>query len=166
MKRTLLLFALVLWSFTSAYAQPTGWEGVEKVLGHKGMVQGEMFKITFPRSDLSVKVGEVVVAPGLALTSWIGFQKIGKGAMMMGDLALLESEVAPVTAKLVAGGVELTALHNHLIGLTPFIMYLHFCGEGNPEKLAGAMRSALSVTGTPMAPPASIETTVNPPDWA
>ncbi len=81
MKRALLLFALVLWSFTSSYAQPPGWEGVEKVLGRKGTVQGEMFKITFPRSDLSVKVGEVLVEPGLALTSWIGFQRMGKGVM-------------------------------------------------------------------------------------
>lgn len=160
-----LLFALVLWSFTSAYAQPAGWDGVEKVLGRKGTVQGELLKITFPRSDLSVKVGEVSVEPGLALTSWIGFKGMGKKAMMMGDLVLLENEVAPVTAKLVAEGVELTALHNHLIGSTPFVMYLHFSGEGTPEKLAGAMRSALSVTSTPMAPPASAET-ANPVDWA
>ncbi len=86
--------------------------------------------------------------------------------MMMGDLALLENEVAPVTTKLVAEGVGLTALHNHLIGSTPFIMYLHFSGEGNPERLAGAMHSALSATGTPMTAPASTETTTSSTDWA
>jgi hypothetical protein len=84
--------------------------------------------------------------------------------MMMGDLALLENEVAPVTAKLVAEGVKLTALHNHLIGSTPVVMYLHFSGEGNPEKLAGAMRSALAVTATPQTPPAPSETAKA--DWA
>ena len=168
MKRAFLFFALVLWSFTSAYAQPMGWDRVEKVLGRKGAVQGEVLKITFPRTDLSVKIGGVSVEPGLALTSWIAFKRTGMGntSMMMGDLALLEKEVAPVTAKLVAEGIQLTAIHNHLIGSTPFIMYLHFSGEGSPEKLAGAMRSALSVTGTPMTSPASAETTVSPADWS
>lgn len=166
MKRALLLFALVLWSFTSVYAQPAGWDGVEKVLGRKGTVQGKMFKITCPRTDLSVRVGAVPVAPGLALTSWIGFKGMGNRAMMMGDLVLLENEVAPVMTKLVAEGIKITALHNHLIGTTPTIIYLHFSGEGDPRKLAGALRAALSVTSTPMAPPASAEATPNPVDWA
>jgi hypothetical protein len=123
-----------------------------------------MYKVTFPRSDLSVKVGEVPVEPGLALTSWIGFRKMGKQAMMMGDMVLLESEVAPVTAKLVAEGIKLTALHNHLIGASPAVFYLHFNGEGSPEKLANSMRSALAVTGTPMTPP--VAETTPPADWA
>lgn len=165
MKRALFLSALVLWGFTSAYGQSTDWNGVEKVFGRKGTVQGDLFKVTFPRSDLSVKMGEVSVEPGLALTSWIGFKGMGQRAMMMGDLVLLEHEVAPVTARLVAEGVKLTAIHNHLIGSKPVVMYLHFSGEGSPEKLAGAMRSALSATGTPAAPPASAEANANPPDW-
>jgi hypothetical protein len=168
MKRAPLVIALVLWSITSAYAQPMGWDGVEKVLGRKGTAQGETFKITFPRSDLSVKIGEVVVEPGLALTSWIGFKRtaMGNSSMMMGDLALLENEVAPVTAKLVAEGVKITAIHNHLLGSLPVVMYLHFSGEGNPEKLAVTMHSALSVTGTPMTVPSSIETAAKQVDWA
>jgi hypothetical protein len=166
MKRTLLLFAFVLWSFTSAYSQSAGWAGVEKVLGRKGAAQGDMFKVTFPRSDLAVTMGDVHVEPGLALTSWIGFKETGKTAMMMGDLVLLETEVAPVTAKLVAEGVKITALHNHLIGSKPFVMYLHFSGEGNAEKLAEEMRSALGVTGTPLGPPAPAETAINPAEWA
>jgi Domain of Unknown Function (DUF1259) len=165
MKRTLLLFGLVLLGFTTAYAQPTGWDGVEKVFGRKGTVQGEMFKVTFPRSDLSVKIGEVTVEPGLALTSWIGFNGMGKQAMMMGDLVLLENEVAPVTAKLVESGVSLTAIHNHLIGSTPFVMYLHFSGEGNPEKLAGAMRAAIAVTRTPLESPAPAVSPATAADW-
>jgi Domain of Unknown Function (DUF1259) len=165
MKRTLLIFAVVLLNITAAYAQPNGWDGVEKVLGRKGTVQGEMFKITFPRSDLSVKVGEVTLEPGLALTSWIGFKEMGMQAMMMGDLVLLENEVAPVTAKLVESGVNLTAIHNHLIGSTPFVMYLHFSGEGNPEKLAGAMRSAIALTRTPLEPPAPSVSPATSADW-
>jgi hypothetical protein len=114
MKRLLLIVALVLWSLASAYGQPVGWEGVEKNLGRKGTAQGEIFKIIFPRSDLSVKVGEVSVQPGQALTSWIGFKQVGKKAMMMGDLVLLENEAAPVVAKLVEESISITALHNHL----------------------------------------------------
>jgi hypothetical protein len=165
MKRVLFIYVLVLWSFSTAYAQPTGWDGVEKVLGRKGTVQGDMFKITFPRSDLSVKVGDVTLEPGLALTSWIGFTEMGKQAMMMGDLVLLENEVAPVTAKLVENGVSITAIHNHLIGSTPFVMYLHFSGEGNQEKLAGAMRAAIAVTRTPLETPAPLASPATSADW-
>jgi hypothetical protein len=125
-----------------------------------------MFKVTFPRSDLAVRVGEVPVEAGLALTSWIGFKGMGKEAMMMGDLVLLETEVAPVTTKLTAAGVKLTALHNHLIGAAPAVMYLHFGAEGNPEKLAAAMRAALGVTGTPMGVPAPSASPANQADWA
>ncbi|HEX9022262.1 MAG TPA: DUF1259 domain-containing protein [Geobacteraceae bacterium] len=165
MKRTLLFCAFALLSFTSAYAQSTGWDGVEKVFGRKGAVQGDMYKITFPRSDLKVLIGEVPVEPGLALTSWIGFAKMGKQAMMMGDLVLLENEVAPVIAKLVAEGVDVTALHNHLIGTSPAVLYLHFSGRGKPEKLAGAMRAALASSATPLEPPAAQEAAA-PPDWS
>jgi len=124
-----------------------------------------MFKVTFPRTDLSVKVGDLVVEPGLALTSWIGFKEMGKQAMMMGDLVLLEGEVAPVMAKLLAEGIKVTALHNHLLKATPVVMYLHFSAEGDPARLARSMRSALSASGTPLgavAPPAALAV---PPDW-
>lgn len=163
MKRISLFLALLLLGCASAYAQPTGWEGVETAFGRKGAIQGDMLKVTFPRGDLSVRVGEVPIEPGLALTSWIGFRRMGAQAMMMGDLVLLEREVAPVTSRLVAEGMKLTALHNHLIGSMPVVMYLHFSGEGPPEKLANAMRSVLAVTGTPMTPPAAA--TTPPADW-
>ncbi len=166
MKRALLLFALVLWSFTSANAQPADWQGVEEALGRKGTVQGDMFKITFPRTDLSVKVGDVPVEPDLALTSRIGFKGMEKRAMMMGDLVLLENEVAPVMAKLVAEGIKITALHNHLIGTTPPVIYLHFSGEGDPRKLAGALRAAFALTHTPMETPAPSASPATPVDWA
>lgn len=164
MKRLLVTLIFLLGSATPVFARSPDWQGVEKVFARKGAAQSDMLKVTFPRSDLLVKIGEVPVEPGLALTSWIGFKRMGKQAMMMGDLVLLEREVAPVTAKLVAEGVKITALHNHLIGSTPVVMYLHFSGEGQPEKLAGAMHSALAMTGTPMAPPAPSEGT-KPADW-
>src|SRR2546428_647271 len=87
------------------YAQQNDWAEVEKVFGKKGNVQGDVFKITFPRSDLKVKVGDFTVAPGLALTSWIGFLKMGNHTMMMGDLVLEDKEVAAAVSKLVAQGL-------------------------------------------------------------
>lgn len=165
MKRFFLICSLVLWSSIAIAQQGQEWQDVEKAIGRKGTVQGNMLKVTFPRSDLTVKVGYTTIESGLALTSWIGFSRMGKETMMMGDLALLEGEVAPVMARLVADGVKVTALHNHLIGSTPHIMYLHFSGEGTPRRLAEAMRSALSLTGTPMGSPAPSATPATPPDW-
>lgn len=163
--RFFLICSLFLWSPIAIAQQGRDWQDVEKTIGRKGTVQGGMLKVAFPRSDLTVKVGDVTIEPGLALTSWIGFSWMGKEAMMMGDLALLEGEVAPVMARLVADGVTVTALHNHLIGSTPHIMYLHFSGEGPPRRLAEAMRAALSLTGTPVGSPAPWATPATPTDW-
>lgn len=165
MKRVFVLLTLLLCSVASLSAQAADWQGTEKAFGRKGAAQGDMFKVTFPRTDLSVKMGEVAVEPGLALTSWIGFRVMGKGAMMMGDLVLLEGEVGPVMTKLTAEGVKITALHNHLIGTTPTVMYLHFSGEGDPAKLAGTIRSALALTGTPLGLPEPAAAPVAQPDW-
>jgi Domain of Unknown Function (DUF1259) len=165
MKRVFVLLMLLLCSAASLPARAADWQGVEKAFGRKGAAQGDMLKVTFPRTDLSVKLGEVAVEPGLALTSWIGFRGMGKGAMMMGDLVLLEGEVGPVMAKLVAEGVKITALHNHLIGTTPTVMYLHFGGEGDPAKLGGVIRSALAGTGTPLGPQEPTTVSAAQPDW-
>ncbi len=146
------------------YAQQDDWAGVEKVFGKKGTVQDGIFKIAFPRTDLQVKIGDWAVAPGLALGTWIGFMKMGDQAMIMGDLVLLEKEVAPVMSKLVAENIQITALHNHLIGESPVIKYMHFEGSGSAVALAEKMKSVLSLTGTPLtaSPPAQ----GTPPDWS
>src|SRR4051812_42926781 len=106
-------------------AQQNDWTEIEKVFGKKGNVQDDVFKITFPRTDLKVKVGDFSVAPGLALTSWIGFMKMDKNIVMMGDLVLLDKEVPAVISKLVFENLKMTALHNHLINETPAIKYIH-----------------------------------------
>ena len=145
-------------------AQQTGWTEVEKVFGKKGNVQGDVFKITFPRSDLKVKVGDFSVAPGLALTSWIGFLKMNKETMMMGDLVLLEKEVAPVVSKLVSENLNVTAIHNHLINETPAIKYIHFSGNGDAVKLATEIKSVIATTATPLTAPLTQIPSANP-DW-
>jgi uncharacterized protein DUF1259 len=165
MKQIILVAAMLAGFMSVALAQPMDWQGVEMALGRKGTVQEDMLKATFPRSDLKVTVAEVPVGPGLALTSWIGFKGTEKHAMMMGDLVLLEKEVSPVMAQLVAKGIEVTALHNHILNESPTVMYLHFSGSGDPRKLAEAMRSALSQTGTPIEAQQPATTQTPAIDW-
>src|SRR6266702_4478961 len=100
MKRIILVTVLLICSSSLVFAEQRNWQGVETAFGRKGIVQEDMLKVSFPRSDLKVTVGEVRVEPGLALTSWIGLKGTEKRAMMMGDLVLLEKEVAPVMARL------------------------------------------------------------------
>jgi hypothetical protein len=172
MKTFLSILVVILSVGSSSFGQQGDWADVEKVFGKKGNVQDGVFKIAFPRSDLKVKVGDFAVEPGLALTSWIGFinqsdgtMKMDGKTMMMGDLVLLEKEVAPVISKIVSLNLEVTALHNHLIGETPAIKYVHFSGKGEAVKLAEAIKSVFSVTGTPMTPPPAPNKDLKP-DWS
>jgi LysM repeat protein len=125
------------------------WESVEKIIGKKGTVQNRVLKFTFPRYDLKVNVRSVSIEPELALTSWVAFHHIGIHTMVMGDLVLLESEIEPVTSQLIASGLEITALHNHLLGELPRIMYLHISGMGDAVRLAQGIKNVFSVTATP-----------------
>ena len=162
--KKLLVFILGLLSVCSSFAQLDS-TGLNNIFGKKGMVQGGVYKITYPRSDLKVKVNDFAVAPGLALTSWIGFTKMGNDAMMMGDLVLLDSEEPKVVAKLVSEGLNITAIHNHLVNETPNIKYIHFSGHGDALQLAGKIKSVLTETATPLTPQQAIQITTNP-DWS
>jgi uncharacterized protein DUF1259 len=134
------------------------WSAVDRALGRPGKAQpGEVQKYSFPRSDLHVTVGGVAVKPALALGGWVAFKRMGSAngqAMAMGDLVLTEAEVPAVIAKLQAGGVQQTALHNHLLHESPRLMYLHIAGRGEPAKLAEVIHMALEATKTPPAGPA------------
>lgn len=145
-----LILMFLIFSTQILFAESPKWEAVEKVFGKKGTMAGEVFKVTFPRSDLTVKVGNLSIEPGLALTSWIAFKPMGDKTMIMGDLVLLEREVEPAMSKLVAAGIEVTALHNHLVGESPRVMYAHFFGQGDAVSLAHKMKNALEVTETPL----------------
>ena len=100
-------------------------------------------KYSFPRSDLRVTVRGVQLKPALALGGWIAFERVAGDAIVMGDLVLTEDEVGPVMRALQQHGVEQTALHNHVLGESPGVMYLHVHGQGDPVKLAEAVRVAL-----------------------
>ena len=138
---------------STAQAAGPDWSTVEKYLGRKGMVEDNMLKVTFPRSDLNVKVGDFTVSPGLALTSWFAFRQEADATSVMGDLVLREEEVAPVMKKLMSQHIWVTALHNHLMNEKPRVMYMHFGGRGDAGELALSLKSALMLTGTPLGPP-------------
>jgi hypothetical protein len=110
-------------------------------------------------------MGDFSVAPGLALTSWVAFHKMGPESMMMGDMVMLDTEEPAVVAKLVGLGLGITAIHNHLVGETPAIKFLHFSGNGDAVKLAGEIRTVLALTGTPLGAPGAAMAAATP-DWS
>jgi hypothetical protein len=161
-KIALLSFSLLFISYAFSQIDSTA---LNNVFGKKGAVTGNVYKITFPRSDLKVKVGDFPVAPGLALGTWIGIINMGDHAMMMGDLVLLDEEVPKAVSKLMEEGLEITAIHNHLINETPAIKYIHYHGMGEAIRLAQEIRAVLEITATPLTPPAAQNQTQSI-DWS
>ncbi len=135
-------------------ATAPNWTSVEDAFGRRGAMQpGGTIKFSFPRSDLSVHVGDITLKPALALGGWVAFKEISKGqAMAMGDLVLVEGEIGPVMRALQAGGVEQTALHNHLLTESPHVMYMHILAHGDPTRIARAIHDALGQSKTPLGP--------------
>jgi len=154
-------FATVLVSVTtlfatSAAAADVDWAKVDQAMGRKGADQpGGAHKYSFPRSDLKVTVDGVAIKPALALGGWVAFQPSGPGAMFMGDLVLTDTEINPVMARLIADGVEITAVHNHLLRTSVPVFYMHVGGHGDPVKLAETIHAALALSKVPDAAPAA-----------
>jgi hypothetical protein len=129
------------------------WTAVEQAMGRTGAMQpGDVYKFGLPRGDLTVTVDRIQLKPALALGSWVAFKATSSGAIVMGDLVLRDDEVEPVMAKLAAGGLDVTALHHHVLHETPRVYYMHIHGAGDAIKLAQAVRAAVDLTHTP-APP-------------
>ncbi len=153
--RTTSLLALALCA--SASAAGIDWSRVDQALGKKGTDQaGGVHKYGLPRSDLNVTLEGVTLKPALALGSWLAFQPAGDGAMVMGDLVLTDTEVSPVMARLIEGGVEITALHNHLLRTSIPVFYMHVDGHGDPVKLAQTLHAGLALSKTPLSQPAAM----------
>jgi hypothetical protein len=151
-----LFVGAILLSATAAGAQDIDWEKVDAALGRKGAVSADVHRYGFPRSDLTVKLDGVTIKPALALGGWVAFKPMHGEVMVMGDLVLLETEVNPVMAKLIENGIEITAVHNHLLRANPAPFYLHVGGHGDAVKMATAIRTALAESKTPLeAPPAA-----------
>jgi hypothetical protein len=152
-----MLFAgAVLASATAAGAQDIDWEKVDAALGRKGAASADAHRYGFPRSDLTVTLDGVTIKPALALGGWVAFKPMHGEVIVMGDLVLLETEVNPVMAKLIENGIEITAVHNHLLRANPAPFYMHVGGHGDAVKMATAIRTALAESKTPLeAPPAA-----------
>jgi Domain of Unknown Function (DUF1259) len=148
---------------SSAHAQDIDWQKVDETLGRKPAVSGDVHRYGFPRSDLSVTLDGVTIKPALALGGWVAFKPAHGGVMAMGDLVLLDTEINPVMAKMIANGLEITAVHNHLLRASPATFYMHVAGHGDPVKVAAAIHEALAESQTPLtvaastAPPPTVD---------
>src|SRR5215470_17362563 len=141
---------------SAASAQEIDWKKVDEAIGRSAaVVSGDVHRYGFPRSDLTVTLDGVTIRPALALGGWAAFKPIRGGAMVMGDLVLLDTEVNPVMAKLIENGIEITAVHNHVLRGNPGTYYMHISGHGDPVKLATAIRAGLAASKTPLTPPAA-----------
>ena len=158
-----VIIAIVAGPVTAHAADPD-WKMVEQALGKPGQLQpGEVFRIGMPRTDLAVSVKGVPVKAGFALGSYAAFKQVGDQSMVMGDLVLLDQEVPAVMSGLFSGGLEVTAVHNHLNEMSPHVMYMHYEGHGDAVQMAKALRQALSASGTPLGgTPAAPATSAGP----
>ena len=148
--------AATLSSAAPAFAAVPDWSKVDQALGRSGAAMpGDVHRYGFPRSDLHVTVDGVTLLPALALGGWLAFKAEGEGAMVMGDLVLTEDEINPVMSKLLAGGVAVTAVHNHLLRAQPATFYMHVDGHGDATSLATTLHDALAVSHTPLAAPSA-----------
>jgi hypothetical protein len=162
--RELVVAAILAGTPALSLAADGDWQfQVGQALGKPGtQMPSGVYRVGFPRTDLKVTLDGVELKPSFALGGWLAFEKMGAEGMVMGDLVLTENEVNPVMTKLTAGGIEVTALHNHLLRNQPFTMYMHVLGHGDPVKLATALHTALAETKTPLsaspaAPPPPID---------
>ena len=154
---TLLAICASIAGAAVANAQEIDWQKVDAAIGRGAAVAGDVHRYGFPRSDLQVTVDGVAIRPTLALGGWAAFKPAHGGAMVMGDLVLLDTEIAPVMTKLIENGIEITAVHNHVLRGNPATYYMHIGGHGDPVKLATAIRAGLAESKTPLsAPPPGI----------
>lgn len=161
-KILLILLIFILASSVTAFG---GQKELEGIFGRTGAVQGEVVKFSFPRSDLKVTMAGVTVEPGLALTSWAAFKSMIGETMAMGDLVLTLNEVPKAIKSAMEKGISITALHNHLIGSEPALMYLHFEARGDEMKIAQDLKSILAQTATPLGPAPAPKAPQPRPEW-
>ena len=161
---SLSISIVILFLSLPVFSQNLDTKKIDQALGRTGSRFDAVYKVTFPRSDLTVRLDGITIEPALGLTTWIGFMPMGDEAMIMGDMVLLENEVYPVMKKMFSEGISVSALHNHFLGTNPHVMFMHFSGMGNAAKLAASMKKVLGMTKTPLGkvtPPAAVKI-----DWS
>src|SRR5207245_8607932 len=139
-----VLKAILFLSLVAAGARPllaqqpstAAWDSVGRILGTAPTSAAGYIRYNLPRRDLTVRLGDVTVSPALALGAWAGFSGEPNDATMMGDLVLTAAERAPVLAELAHQHIGVSAIHNHIVGEQPEIIYVHILGQGNALELA------------------------------
>jgi Domain of Unknown Function (DUF1259) len=149
--RSIVIVGAIFASTSMASAQAIDWQKIDDAFGRKpAAVAGDVHRYGFPRTDLNVTLDGVAIKPALALGGWVALKPMHSDAMVMGDLVLLEDEINPVMTKLIENGIQITAVHNHLLRANPATFYLHVGGMGDPVKMATAIRNALAESKTPL----------------
>jgi len=167
MNRTMMaisLLGIVCWCAAPAEGEAASGglntKAIDQAIGKPGELKDDVYKVSLPRKDLSVSLNGVQLKPGFALGTWLAFKQAGHDAVVDGDLVLTEHEVGAVFTHLRKVGIEVSAIHNHLIGETPRVMFLHIEGKGDAVKMATQIKEALRLTGTPIEPQLASTTTV------
>jgi hypothetical protein len=161
--------SLVLWitmSLTAGTArgqQAIVWDSVGRVLQASATPTAGYFRYNFPRRDLTLRVGDIAVSPRLALGAWVGFSGTAQRAVLMGDLVVTEAELRPVEVAIDSQHLVITGIHDHLVGESPRMTYIHVHGEGPAVELARRLDRVLTRTATPrgVAAPASAPVTID-----
>ena len=118
-----------------------------KIVGHDGEQNGSVYKITVGRDDLNMKDHGAVINARMGLNTWAAFVGTQEDAAIAGDVAMLETEVTPVLKALRKNGLDVVAIHHHMTGEAPMVIFLHYWGRGPAEKLATGFKSALDELG-------------------
>jgi len=122
-------------------------EKIAKIVGHAGEQTGAVYKITVGRDDLNLKEMGATINARMGLNTWAAFVGTNEDAAVAGDVAMLESEVTPTLKALRSHGLDVVAIHHHMIGTTPMIIFLHYWGRGPADKLATGFKAALDELG-------------------
>ncbi len=128
-------------------ADDEAFAAVQRVLGRKGALAGAVLQVGVPRTERIEEHG-VEIPPAMGVANAFNFQRVANQVAATGDFVLIASEVNPVLRELRAHGLEVTALHSHMLAETPRLFFMHFWGAGSPETIAGALKAALAKVNT------------------
>jgi Domain of Unknown Function (DUF1259) len=120
---------------------------IVEMVGHEGEQTGAVYKITVGRADLKLKEMGATIGTRMGLNTWAAFYGTNEDAAMAGDVAMLDNEVTPTLKALRSHGLDVVAIHNHMLGTQPTIIFLHYWGRGPVEKLAAGFKAALDQLG-------------------
>jgi len=131
----------------NAGAKPIDTAKIAKIVGHEGDQSGAVYKITVGRDDIGMKEHGASINARMGLNTWAAFYGSDDDAVVAGDVAMLESELTPVLKTLLSNGIDVVAIHHHMTGEKPMVIFLHYWGRGSAEKLANAFKAALGDLG-------------------